>query len=392
MGLKTKLMNIVKYNKFVFGMYEFCGNTGLHILRCFVKQDPKTILITCFGGKKYDDSPKAIYEEMIKDLRFDDYRIVWAFRDPEKHDIPRGEKVKIDTFAYYKLMYKARVWITNSGMERGLNFDAKNVCHVQTWHGTAIKKIGTDSSGDGFGQTKDTPVSLWLAQCPHDVDVFSRAMGVSRNVIKMMGLPRNDVLATYNEEKQKELKKKLGIAENKKVILYAPTYREFSRDAANNCVIAPPINLELWKEKLCNEYVLLFRAHYEVVQSLNIEDDDFCKDVSSYPDLNELMMASDVLLSDYSSIYFDYAILGKPMLCFVYDYNEYVEKRGVYFDIREALEDYSANENEVIDNLLNIDMEKRKAVAERFRSKYVTAYGNASKQVIDFISNNVSKQ
>ena len=389
MSIQKNLINIVKYNKFVFKTYEFCGNAGLAIMRQFVKQDPKLILITCFGGRKYDDSPKAIYEAMIKDHRFDDFRIVWAFREPETISIPRGEKVKIDTMEYYKLMFKARVWLTNSGMERGLFFNAKNVYHIQTWHGTAIKKIGTDSPGEAFGQSKETPVDLWLAQCPHDVDVFSRSMGVKNDVIKILGLPRNDELAQCTEEVQNGLKKKLGIPAEKKVILYAPTYREYTRDATNNCVMAPPIDLKIWKKKLGEGYVLLFRAHYEVVKSMNIVEDEFCKDVSNYANLNELMMASDMLLSDYSSIFFDYAILGRPMLCFTYDYDEYAEKRGVYFDIREALDDYASNEQAVIDNIMNIDYEKRVADSVRFRNKYVTAYGNASKSVLDLIIENV---
>ena len=133
----------------------------------------------------------------------------------------------------------------------------------------------------------------------------------------------------------------------------------------------------------------MFRAHYEVVKSMNIVEDEFCKDVSNYANLNELMMASDMLLSDYSSIFFDYAILGRPMLCFTYDYDEYAEKRGVYFDIREALDDYASNEQAVIDNIMNIDYEKRVADSVRFRNKYVTAYGNASKSVLDLIIENV---
>lgn len=390
MSIQKKLINFVKYNKLIFKAYTIVGEFALSLLRACVTQNPKLILITCFGGRKYDDSPKAIYEEMLKDNRFEDYEIVWAFREPDKINLPgRGKKIQIDTLEYYKMMYRARVWITNSGMERGLFFNANNVFHVQTWHGTAIKKIGTDSPGEAFGQTKETPINLWLAQCPHDVDVFSRSMGVDRSVIKIIGLPRNDELASCDESKQNELKRKLGIAPNKKLILYAPTYREYTRDSVNNCVMAPPIDLSNWKSQLSNNYVLLFRAHYEVVKSLNIQEDDFCKDVSDYPNLNELMMASDVLLSDYSSIFFDYAILERPMLAFTYDYDEYAEKRGVYFDIREALDDYASTEDQVIENLKSLDVEKRKEVACKFKNKYVTASGTASEQVLDAIIENV---
>ena len=116
------LINRVKYSKRIYLAYYYLGSFAIRLLRLFVKKDPRLIVFSSFGGRKYDDSPKCIYEQMIKDARFDDYKIVWAFMYPEKYDIPRGKKVKTDTFAYYKTLLKARCWITNSTMERGLSF------------------------------------------------------------------------------------------------------------------------------------------------------------------------------------------------------------------------------------------------------------------------------
>ena len=156
--------------------------------------------------------------------------------------------------------------------------------------------------------------------------------------------------------------------------------------------MAPPINLKLWEEKLGRNYVLLFRAHYEVVKVMNVTSNEFVRDVSAYPVLNELMIVSDILISDYSSIYFDYSVMDKPMLCFAYDYDEYQSKRGMYFDVRKELECTDMDtEDKVIQEILSMDLEKRIAVTRSFRDKYVTSFGTATKQSLYLIYEGIKK-
>ena len=108
--------------------------------------------------------------------------------------------------------------------------------------------------------------------------------------------------------------------------------------------------MEKWRRMLGEEYILLFRAHYEVAKGLNIVDDDFVREMSGYPQLEDLMIVSDILISDYSSIFFDYSIMAKPMLAFCYDYDRYASERGMYFDIREWLPS-AENEDELLELL-----------------------------------------
>ena len=115
-----------------------------------------------------------------------------------------------------------------------------------------------------------------------------------------------DILSKYTPEYAENLKRKLNIPDNKKIILYAPTFREYSKDSMQNCILLPPMTLTKWKKILGNEYILLFRAHYEVSKHMKITDDDFIKDMTNYPHLENLMIISDLLISDYSSIFFDY--------------------------------------------------------------------------------------
>lgn len=360
------------------------------LLKLFVKPNNKMIVFSSFGGRKYDDSPKAIYEAMIRDPRFDGYEFVWAFMHPEDFELPKGRKVLIDTLKYYKTLLSARVWVTNSSMTRGLTFTGKNTFLLNTWHGSAIKRMGSDinDGNTSFGvkrkKKKESSKNIFLAQSEYDVDVFTRAFKIPRDNFKIVGLPRNDKLASFTNERQMNMKRKLGIPAEKKVILYAPTFREYNKDAGNNVILIHPINTLLWQECLGDDYVLLFRAHYEVARVMGIESSDFVKNVSSYPSLDDLMLASDMLVSDYSSIFFDYAIMHKPMFCYAYDYDVYAERRGMYFDIREWLPSVD-NEEDLISLIKNTNVSVENETSRKFQEHYVTEFGTASQKAVNII-------
>ena len=205
----------------------------------------------------------------------------------------------------------------------------------------------------------------------------------------VIGLPRNDIYATYTREYMLSLRKKMGISEDKKVILYAPTFREYDKNDSMAVQISVPINLEKWKHFLGDGYILLFRAHYEVSQGLNIQDDDFVREVSAYPQLEDLMIVSDLLISDYSSVFFDYSIMLKPMLVFCYDYERYSSERGMYFDIREYLPS-SNNEDELLSLIKSNNQKSIVEATQLFRQEFVTAYGNATMKSVEVIAQELS--
>lgn len=384
--MKNQLKALVKYIKPIYILYNILGNFFLKCLRFFVKTDDKLILFISYGGKKYDDSPKVIYEQMKKDNRFNEYKLFWAFTEPEKY-VYIDKKIKVDTLKYFKIAISARVWITNSTVERGLNFKGKNTLYIDTWHGTPIKKMGSDIKSDNkaFKLRGNWSVDVMTSQSDYEADIFSRVFNIDRNKFLLCGLPRNDELVNYDTQKKEYLRHKLNIDKNKKIILYMPTFREFKKNINQECELIPPISLEKWKKKLSNEYVLLFRAHYEVSKTMNIVNDNFVKDVTNYPVLNELMIVSDILISDYSSVYFDYSVMNKPMFYFTYDYEEYSKKRGLYFDIREELNG-ADNEDDLIYLLSNFDLKKEKNRLISFKNKYVNYYGNATSHLLNHIS------
>ena len=389
--MKKYLFYIVKYVKWIYSLYYYVGTGLLNLLKVFVKPDDKLILFISFGGKKYDDSPKSIYDAMLQDNRFNEFKIVWAFNDPDSYEIPLGEKIKTDTLTYFKTALKARVWITNSSIERGLSFKGKNTFYFNTWHGTPLKKMGSDinSNNKSFSAKGKTRYDVFTVQSQYEGDIFSRVFNINPNNIKLIGLPRNDIFDSYTKEYYKTIKNKLNISDQKKVILYAPTFREYETSGGMERVLAVPMQIEKWREELSNEYVLLFRAHYEVAKSMNIRNDNFIKNMSDYPCLEELMIVSDILISDYSSIFFDYSIMHKPMLCYAYDYEKYTNERGMYFDIRTYLPTAS-NEDELISLIKRIDTSSKSESTIKFQKEFVSMFGTATKQSLELIASNLS--
>lgn len=391
--MRKYLFYIVKYVKWIYQLYFYLGSFALKVLKLFVRPDDKLILFISFGGRRFDDSPKTIYDQMIKDDRFDDYRLVWAFNNPEAFELQRGEKVKCDTFFYFRKALKARVWISNSTVERGLEFKGKNTFYFNTWHGTPIKKMGEDVCGNnksfkGRGQWE---VDYFTCQGEFEKDIFCRVFrGLNKDIAHVIGLPRNDIYANYTNEYMLSLRKKMNISADKRVILYAPTFREYDKTSSMEVKVSVPINIEKWRKELGEEYVLLFRAHYEVAKGLNIQDDDFVREMSSYPQLEDLMIVSDMLISDYSSIFFDYSIMPKPMLTFCYDYDRYISERGMYFDIRDWLP-FADNEDKLLELIKAETLDEYIAKTRKFQQKYVTAYGSAAKQSLDVLYSELNK-
>lgn len=234
-------------------------------------------------------------------------------------------------------------------------------------------------------------MDVMTVQSRYEEAVFTRAFALPQGVCRVVGLPRNDELAKADQGRKRECQRKLGIAAGKKVILYAPTFREDQQDQNRQCIFAAPIDWSTWQQQLGGAYVVLLRVHYEAIQAMQISRyPDFIVDVSGYESLNELMIASDLLISDYSSMFFDYAILMQPMICFAYDYEQYQAARGLYFDIRSWLPGGAVSQAEII--TLIRALESRESYEEavemtgRFRDKFVESCGNSTQKVVEMIA------
>ncbi|HCJ08043.1 MAG TPA: CDP-glycerol--glycerophosphate glycerophosphotransferase, partial [Lachnospiraceae bacterium] len=133
--MRSCLEYLIKHNAFVQLCYRKIVSAFFKILGCFIKTDPKLVLLTSMSGDQYNDSPRVLFKAMLKDDYFKTYHYIWAFKNPEKFNVPHAETIKIDTMRYFIVALKAKIWITNVNIERGLDFKKKNTIYLNTWHG-----------------------------------------------------------------------------------------------------------------------------------------------------------------------------------------------------------------------------------------------------------------
>lgn len=382
MDITTK----IKRSKILYFIYFYTMSTLVNLYKLFLKADNKLILFVCYGGRHYSDSTRVIYEAMIKDDRFKGYTMYWAFKNTEKYPfIPN--RININSIKYFTIALKARCWITNVIVERALDFKGINTYYFHTTHGVLCKLDGKDSleSKNFKPLTKDNKFDCCLASSEIEKYVYGGMFGIPVNKIAVIGMPKNDILVHHTPEFRKSIREKLGIPENKKAILYAPTFREEA-----NFKEVFDVDVELWKSILGAEYVLLYRAH-PVVASDNRPNDSFFIDVTNYEVVEDIMIAADILVSDYSGIIFDYCIMNKPIFLWPYDYEKYNRVRGLYFDIRKELP-WKENQGDLVKMIKGSDLEMVvKDYVIPFKNKYETEYGNATHRSLDIIYENISK-
>lgn len=359
----------------------------MKFISLFIPVNQKSIIFSSFGGRKFDDSPKALYDRICEMDDFREWKLIWAFVEPDKYNLPRGEKVKIDTFSFFKSLLTTHVWIGNSEVDRGIRLYSSKYIRVETWHGTPLKKICGEENETSVEKVNTSKciddTTIRCAQSEFDRDIFARVFSASKKSILLSDLPRNDSLLRYPNEEIQRIKGILGIETGKKVILYTPTYREYLMNEERKNEIVPPIDFEKWKNTLGNDHLLLIRAHYVVSESLNLPDNGFVKDVSNYGCLNDLYAISDMMISDYSSTFFDYAILNRPMFCFAYDMEEYTRRRGLYLNLETELPcPIDKDEESLLNHILNLNYKKASEATKAFHSKYAPFAGNACDTVI----------
>ena len=370
--LKNNLIIQYFYKRVFSFIFRFIG--------LFIKTDPNLILFNSFGGKKYNDSPKVIFEQLLNHPKSKKLKLVWALENPDNFDIPHAIKIEINSFKYFIIALKAKYWVSSVNIERGLKFKKDNTIYLNTWHGAGTKKIG-----NAVSKRKDydfSNVNYLLVQSNFEKNIFINDFGAIEENFLLSGFPRSDELFKTEKKQIDIYKRKLKIPKDKKIILYAPTWRE-SKNNGSSYDLNIPLDTKKWQEKLTDEYVILFRTHTFTTNILNLKFNDLIIDVSDYPNVNHLLLISDILITDYSTIVFDYSILEKPFLCFGYDYKEYKNERGLYIDLeKEYPNGVQKTEDEILELIVNMNYEKECEKTREFKSKYIEAGGNATELAI----------
>lgn len=377
--LKQRLEYLLKHNKVLQYVYKKGFSTLFRFIGIFVSTDDKLILFNSFGGRKFNDSPKILFEKMLADPAFKDFKMVWAFEKPEEFRIEGAKSIIIDSPMYIITALKAKVWISSVNIERGLHYKKANTIYLNTWHGAGTKLIGNGCSG-----RKDydfSNIDMMLVQSNFEKQIFLQDFNCNPDAFLKVGFPRNDELFHITKQQKLEIRNKLHIPEGKRVILYAPTWRD-SIDGGLSYEFIPPMDITKWKKRFSDKYVMLFRMHV-FTTDFKMEYDEFAINVSAYDNLNHILAIADVVVTDYSTIVYDTAIAGKPFICFGFDYERYKKERGFYYDFEKVYPGgVLKTEAEVMDRIEAVVKGADRNKYQEFRNKFIEAGGHASEEII----------
>jgi CDP-glycerol glycerophosphotransferase len=291
-----------------------------------------------FGGRQASDSPRRIHEELVR--RGSALEHLWFVHDGMVRPPQTATTVRTGSRAHFEALATARWIVTNDHLPDFFEArDGQTV--IQTWHGTPLKRLGLDVSSAAPTQRRfeggsSEGVAGWghvLSPNPHTTEVMRRALGVTGEIHET-GYPRNDVLAAAGrEERGRAIRERLGLDDAKRVVLYAPTFRDHVIDRRGRPRLDLHLDIEQLRTAVGDDIVVLFRKHHLVLDPVPATADGFVRDVTTYPDASELLLAADVLVTDYSALMFDFAVTGRPMIFFAYDLETYRDEvRGFYLD------------------------------------------------------------
>jgi CDP-glycerol glycerophosphotransferase len=327
-----------------------------------------------FKGKSCNDNPLGIAQELRR--RGDDREHIWVVNDWSV-PVPDGATpVLANTEAYWDALARSRYIISNDDMPA--RFEKRpGQMYVQTWHGTLLKRIGFDVenpqfiSGTKYNEHLARDVAKWdlaLSPNPFSTPHMRRAFRYEGEILES-GYPRNDILCSGDTSAlAATVRSRLGLPEGKKVAMYAPTWRDNQYYASGRYRFDFRLDLQDAYRRLGDDYVFLVRGHHQMAD--DVPDDvrpGFMLNVTAYPDISELFLVTDTLITDYSSMMCDFAPTGKPMLFYTYDLEDYRDNlRGFNLDFEaEVPGPLLATSADVVSALGDLD-----TVAARYRAKY----------------------
>lgn len=304
---------------------------------CPVKKNK--VVFQSYYGRGYGDNPKYVAEALRKTGELIDF--VWVVNSSENPDLPDGFRtVKFRSFRYIYEMSTARVWVDNCRKERCLK--KKDQYYMQTWHGgMGMKKaenMAPEKLSEGYLRAAKRDASqcdVMLAFCDTQTEDFRKFYWYPEGEILKEGLPRNDRLLTSSANEVARIRQVFGIKEDCKLLLYAPTFRQNHDLSVYNidysrCVAA-------LEKRFGGTWKVLLRLHPNIFKLSDqlFFDPDIVVNVSYHPDMQELYMIADMLITDYSSVIFDFLLTERPSMLYAADIAQYRQERDYYFDFSE---------------------------------------------------------
>jgi len=324
------------------------------------------VLFESFQGRNVGDNPLDIYWQLRRQRP--DLDIVWAVTgDVQAPEGARG--VEWGSPQWMHLLATAKYLVNNANFPWFFR-KAPGQVYLQTWHGTPLKKLGRDVPGVsltvGYQATMEREAKSWdylIAPNQFFADVFPKSFNFAGNTI-LTGYPRNDRLSKITPEIRQGIRERFGVTDpNDKLVMYAPTWRDYKRTAGGNWdtvnYLDPNINLP-------DGFRLLFRGHHNTLDAHSNSVAGNAIDATKHPDVTDLYIAADVLVTDFSSVMFDFSVTGKPMLFLAPDLDRYRTERGLYLDyVAEVPGPILKTDADLIDALKHLDQ-----INQTYQSKY----------------------
>ena len=377
---------------------------GYRCIYRIIPVDPNMVLFISFHGRGYSDNPRAIYEAMRQDERFRDHTFLWAIKHHKKKGITiEGARViEYFSFSYFFYLFRAKYWIFNCKMPDYIRKKDEQI-YLQTWHGTPLKRLAHDihvaedttfyrsrMSAEEMYRSYDVDVARYnymISPNRFCTEVFQSAFQIDRDRLIETGYPRNDRLVNATAEDAAQIRRQLGIPQDKKVVLYAPTWRD-DQYVAKGYTFHLEADFRKWKRLLGEDHVVVFKPHYLIIneQADDPQLEGFLYSIGADQDISSLYLIADVLVTDYSSVFYDYSVLKRPIYFYMYDIESYREElRGFYIDIYKDLPGKIYEEEEAMlkDIAAGIYDEARLEEFHAYFNEHED--GQASKRVIDIV-------
>ncbi|TAP28850.1 CDP-glycerol glycerophosphotransferase [Arthrobacter sp. S41] len=325
--------------------YSRISQAFYRLIRVTAPLNENVIVFESTLARSFGGNPKAIYDELVRrgDARL---KVVVSNRHVRVRD-ENTIVVKRHSFAFLWYLATAKYWVNDQNFPHYITRRRGGV-YVQTWHGTPLKKMFLDQANffgrdPGYVSRVTKMAAQWnrlVSPNAHTSKSMRSSYGYKGEIFEL-GYPRNDVLSSPDRDVIADgIRQRLGISKDKYVVLYAPTFRDDKPTKRGRFAFDWPFTPSSFHEALGDDVVLLVRTHNLVSNKVRIPDEIASNviDVSQYPDIQELFLASDMLITDYSSSFFDYAILDRPVLFFAYDLENYRDSlRGFYLDYEKDL-------------------------------------------------------
>lgn len=329
MGKTQKIKNRIKNSSFFGLIYLIVVWILIKFLQLFIRPNNKQILFISYSGRQFSDTPKEAYEMLYDDPMFTEYELVWAFNNPKEFTQAEiGRKVSANSPLFFYHLLKSKYWIANSSIDRLIPFSHKRNIYIQFWHGIPLKTLGHSEIGLSklvkywYGHVE---FDFMFTYGSYDLQKFKEIFPKTKRFVEEGQLRKNIVKRYERQTKPTNIKKQLNIKSDKPILLYVPTFRGYQAKEQTK-LTAETLG------KLSETYMVIYRGHYfsEGKKIKNIVTAD------KYS-LYKLFMIADVLITDFSSVFFDFIEYGKKIYLFQPDVKEYYVRRGVYLDAKQDL-------------------------------------------------------